>query len=52
MDKPEPHFYHLEQCYLCNGKGILEVKGHDSFVPEEEECPICEGKGETKVLLR
>lgn len=43
-------FYHIEACYLCNRKGIIETDQTDYHGdPEFVECPCCHGAGELRI---
>jgi len=47
-----PNWYHIEQCYLCKGRGFIEIKTHKfDDISMAEECPICNGEGELRVKV-
>jgi len=43
-------FHHVEVCFLCDGKGALQVDQYDeNGIHDTPECPCCHGTGELKV---
>jgi DnaJ-class molecular chaperone len=51
MDK-NLEWYHIEECFLCNGTGKCLVQGQYTFESEEEDCPHCQGEGKIKIMKR
>lgn len=45
-------WFEIIKCNLCNGSGKCHIQEKDTFTEEEEDCPICDGKGELKIWIK